>query len=624
LPRHTPTSARASGSGAGALHPRLVPALRAAALQLAAACPEADATRALAALLFERCAAAQERPVAGAVLVAPEVRAVLEPLLAGLPVAWAGWTGRHLGAVYEALLDPAVRRRSGIYYTPAPIVESILAATLDPLLAEAARAPDPLAALQALRVLDPACGAGYFLVAAAERIAAALAAADPAGRPVAGWLGAAAGCVYGVDSDPAALDLARYSLYLAGAGSGTTLPTYQIHCGDALAALPAGWTGFDTVVGNPPYLPHRTQPPAHKAAHRGRYAAAQGQYDLSGLFIERGLELLRPGGRLGYIVPNKFMAADYGAALRALLAQETRILRLEDVSADGLFPGAATYPVILVAQAGPPPPGAQVTLAGPGRPATQVAQAALCGLDGGILPACATAPLLEFARHLAALPGRLPAAAIGCGIARTGFARAAISAAAYAALPPGEQATYRSLLQGQDIGAYALRPTPAPLYLPRNAMTAAQWAACEHPKVLVPGVVKQLRAAYTAGGPALGRVYYVKDGAVDYDPYYLLALLNSRVLAWYYRFLYWPVHLGGGYLRVNSPYLARLPLPAPAAPVGAALAAAARELTAHPERIPEMQPALDAAVCDLYEITMDELAEAEAALATLTTKRQAR
>jgi hypothetical protein len=119
-------------------------------------------------------------------------------------------------------------------------------------------------------------------------------------------------------------------------------------------------------------------------------------------------------------------------------------------------------------------------------------------------------------------------------------------------------------------------------------------------------------------------VYYVKDGAVDYDPYYLLALLNSRVLAWYYRFLYWPVHLGGGYLRVNSPYLARLPLPLPTAPAGATLAAAARELTAHPERIPEMQPALDAAVCDLYEITMDELAEAEAALATLTTKRQAR
>jgi SAM-dependent methyltransferase len=592
--------------------------LRAAVQQLADACPGTDATRALPALLFERCAAARRRPVSGGVPVAPAARAVLTPLLDALPVVWAGWTGRHLGAVYEALLDPAARRRSGIYYTPAPIVESILAATLDPLLVEAARTPVPLATVQALRVLDPACGAGYFLVAAAERIAAALAAADPAGRPAAGWLEAAAECVYGVDSDPAALDLARYSLYLAGAGDGTTLPAYQLHCGDALAALPAEWTGFDAVVGNPPYLPHRAQAGAQKAAHRGRYASAQGQYDLSGLFIERGLELLRTGGRLGYIVPNKFMAADYGAPLRALLARETGILRLEDVSGDGLFPGAATYPVILVVQGGPPPPWAQVTLAGPGRPTTQVTQVAFCGLDGGIVPAVATAPLLDFARHLAAQPGRLPAAAIRCGIARTGFARAAISAAAYAALPRREQAAYRILLQTENIGAYALRPTGAPVYLPRSAMTGAQWAAWDHPRVLVPGVVKQLRAAHAEGGPALGRVYYVKDGALDYDPYYLLALLNSRVLAWYYRFLYWPVHLGGGYLRVNSTYLARLPLPAPTAPASAALAAAAQELSAHPERIPAMQAALDAAVCDLYGLSLQDLAEAEQSLAALT------
>jgi SAM-dependent methyltransferase len=591
--------------------------LRAAVQQLGAVCADTAATRALPALLFERCAAARRRPPAGTVPVAPAARAVLTPLLDALPIPWAGWTGRHLGAVYEALLDPTARRRGGIYYTPASIVESILAAALDPLLTEAARAADPLHTLQALRVLDPACGAGYFLVAAAQRIAAALAAADPAGRPAAWWWDTAAGCVYGVDSDPAAIDLARYSFYLAGAGDGPALPEYQLHCDDALAALPAEWASFDAVVGNPPYLPHRAQATAPKAAHRGRYTAAQGQYDLSGLFIERGLELLRPGGRLGYIVPNKFMAADYGASLRALLARETSILRLEDVSADGLFPGAATYPVILVAQAGAPPPGTQVTLAGPGRPPTQVTQANFCDLDGGIWPAVATGPLLDFARRIAAQPGRLPAAAIGCGIARTGFARAAISATAYAALPPGEQAAYRPLLQTQDVGAYALRPTGGQGYLPRSAMTGAQWDAWDHPKVLVPGVVKQLRAAHTEGGSALGRVYYVKDRTVDYDPYYLLALLNSHVLAWYYRFLYWPVHLAGGYLRVNSTYLARLPLPAPTAPGSADLAAAARELVTHPESIQEMQPVLDAAVCGLYRVTTNELIEAESSVAVL-------
>jgi hypothetical protein len=104
---------------------------------------------------------------------------------------------------------------------------------------------------------------------------------------------------------------------------------------------------------------------------------------------------------------------------------------------------------------------------------------------------------------------------------------------------------------------------------------------------------------------------------VDYDPYYLLALLNPHVLAWYYRFLYWPVHLAGGYLRVNSTYLARLPLPAPTAPGSADLAAAARELVTHPESILEMQPVLDAAVCGLYRVTTNELIEAESSVAVL-------
>src|SRR5207302_1876015 len=123
----------------------------------------------------------------------------------------------------------------------------------------------------------------------------------------------------------------------------------HIHCADALAPLPAGWAGFAAVVGNPPYLPHRAQPPADKAARRPAYTTARGQYDLSVLFVERGLGLLRPGGALGYILPNKFMAAAYGALLRALLAHQTSLLRLEDVSQDGAFP-AATYPVILVAR----------------------------------------------------------------------------------------------------------------------------------------------------------------------------------------------------------------------------------------------------------------------------------
>ncbi|HUS13600.1 MAG TPA: hypothetical protein VM536_01100, partial [Chloroflexia bacterium] len=113
--------------------------------------------------------------------------------------------------------------------------------------------------------------------------------------------------------------------------------------------------------------------------------------------------------------------------------------------------------------------------------------------------------------------------------------------------------------------------------------------------------------AYSPGGHALGRVYYVNLERLAYDADALLGLLNSRLLRWYYRFLYWPVHLSGGYLRFNAPYLARLPLPAPSE-IPAALPALARAAADHPEA----RSAIDELVCGLYRVTEDELAAAEA------------
>jgi hypothetical protein len=545
----------------------------------------------------------------------PALAQGVAPLLDALETDWATWTGRDLGTVYEALLDGATRREAGIFYTPAPVVDSIIAMTVGPLIAAAREAPDPTAALAALRVLDPACGAGYFLTAAVDALAAALAEVDPARGPAAAWRARAAGCVYGADSDPVALDLTRYSLALQGGAA--CADAARLTEGDALADLPDGWAGFDAVVGNPPYVGRRAVAPAQKARYAGRYRAARGQYDLSTLFMERGLGLLRPDGRLGYIVPNKFMAAEYGAPLRALLAREATLLRLDDVSSDGVFAGAAAYPVILVLRRAAPPPGGSLALGGGPTPGAMALQAEYCGLSGGVWPAGATPALLALAGRMARAPGRAPARAIRCGIARGGVARSAIGEAAYKRLPPSEQAEYAPFLQAQDVGAYAVDRARPARYLRRDAAPAGQNAAFAAPKVIVPGVTRRLRAAYTAGGEALGRVYFMAEGATGYDPFYLLALLNSRALAWYYGFLYWPVHLSGGYLRVNAPYLARLPLPAPDARGGARLAATARLLAAGllaPMERERLQAEIDGIVCGLYDVDAAEIAMAERGL----------
>ena len=100
----------------------------------------------------------------------------------------------ELGSVYESLLElhprlnldaPSFelgsasgheRKATGSYYTPTSLVDCLLDSALDPVLNEAAKKPEPEAAILKLKVVDPACGSGTFLIAAAHRIAKRLAA----------------------------------------------------------------------------------------------------------------------------------------------------------------------------------------------------------------------------------------------------------------------------------------------------------------------------------------------------------------------------------------------------------------------------------------------------------------
>ena len=100
----------------------------------------------------------------------------------------------ELGSVYESLLElhPVLhieartfelpiasgneRKTSGSYYTPTSLINCLLDSALEPVLDEACAKPDPETAILNLKVCDPACGSGHFLIAAAHRIAKRLAA----------------------------------------------------------------------------------------------------------------------------------------------------------------------------------------------------------------------------------------------------------------------------------------------------------------------------------------------------------------------------------------------------------------------------------------------------------------
>ncbi len=330
-------------------------------------------------------------------------------------------------AAEEAKAAPSKRKREGAFYTPPFITRYIVAATLRPALAERFEAyrrrrcdeaaaavrktlerPDAYDAaslkaaqkaalvdfwegwqddLSTLRIVDPACGSGAFLIEAFEQLHAAY---QQAQARLAELRGPKLFDVdkqilqhnlYGVDLNDEAVDICRLSLWIKTAQAGKVLTSldHNIRVGNSVIADPAvhpralDWRaafpevfaagGFDVVVANPPYV-RQEWISEYKPYLQTHYRAFDGTADLYVYFYELGMNLLKPGGRLCFIVTNKWMRAGYGEALRRFFAESAWVESVVNFGhAKQIFEDADVFPSILVARkptAGPPPATARV------------------------------------------------------------------------------------------------------------------------------------------------------------------------------------------------------------------------------------------------------------------------
>lgn len=184
-----------------------------------------------------------------------------------VPVNWRAMETEELGSVYESLLElqPQLgddgktlvfaseaaeqkgnqRKTTGSYYTPDSLVQLLLDTTLDPVLNEReAQASNPAEELLKLTVIDPACGSGHFLLAAARRIATRVARYRAGGIPSAADFRhalreVACRCLYGVDRNPMAVELTKVALWIEALEPGRPLAFFdaQIRCGNSLIGV---------------------------------------------------------------------------------------------------------------------------------------------------------------------------------------------------------------------------------------------------------------------------------------------------------------------------------------------------------------------------------------------------
>ena len=183
-------------------------------------------------------------------------------------VNWRDMQTEELGSVYESLLEliPLVhvdtrafafavgdaanrgneRKTTGSYYTPDSLVQLLLTTTLDPVLdaAESRNPSDPAAEILKLSIIDPACGSGHFLLAAARRAAARIARHRSPGAPSQEAFQHAlrdvvSNCIFGVDRNPMAVELCKVALWIEALEPGKPLSFLdaRIRCGDSLIGV---------------------------------------------------------------------------------------------------------------------------------------------------------------------------------------------------------------------------------------------------------------------------------------------------------------------------------------------------------------------------------------------------
>ena len=299
------------------------------------------------------------------------------------------WNTRFLGDLYQDLSE-ATRKRYALLQTPEFVEEFILDRTLTPAIRTFG--------FRDVRMIDPTCGSGHFLLGGFARLVAEWQRQEP-GRNPRDIAQRALDAVAGVDLNPFAVAISRFrllaaALRVAGVRRLADAPNLQLHVaiGDSLLHGPRfGLTGtqsllgdsqfagtglehayasedltqvkqilskqYHAVVGNPPYIVVRDT--ALNAAYRDRYASCHRQYSLGCPFTERFFELAVTGerygqaGYVGLITANSFMKREFGSKLIEDVLPRLDLTHVIDTSG-AYIPGHGTPTVILLGCHRPP------------------------------------------------------------------------------------------------------------------------------------------------------------------------------------------------------------------------------------------------------------------------------
>ncbi len=517
---------------------------------------------------------------------------------------------------YEANLSSRERKKRGHFSTPPLLVDQILDAC--------GYRPDK--DLAHLRVLDPACGSGNFLAGAARRLVAF---AQHNSLDTASLFATAQRNLWGFDPDPVACFLAEMQvrIVLGSFEPGKQhqqrpLSSLHIHQADGLALPWHQYENVDLLLANPPYL-------ASKNSDLGGYGlmSQHGQIDSYLLFLRLALQVVRPGGWICLVLPDPILARKNAAIERRRLLNETALHHLWHFAR--VF-DAHVGAVVIVAQKTPPPRLHRITWVREHWPRYHPSQRDRRTIAQDLLaqqPRAELRYLLGEAQHamIACLSERV------LGQRRDGAASRFVPLSQLVEIRRGEelgkstrllyeqpataqqQVWYPVLRGGGDVRPYC---SPAGNYWIERGKIAKPLQRYLVPKLLVVKSTGRLQAALDLNSHVVLQTLYLlkPHKIVDTqdmleDLYYLLALLNSRLLQEYVRVLYTAYKWVQP--QIEQHVLAQLPVPIVDVEVRGQLARRAQAIMSACSTVPsvvelEVYEEQERAIQALYRTTLQE------------------
>jgi len=454
--------------------------------------------------------------------------------------------------------------------------------------------------LKCIKILDPACGSGRFLIAAADLLFNFYKICEPEQNTYDLKKKIIQNHIFGIDIDKTSILMSKlmlikwiYSENEIGLNENKNNHPSLGEIEDFIDNIDINFNlfnmdyliefdgkDFDIILGNPPYVENKKiADKEFKKEIKKIFESAYRLYDLSVVFIEKSLKILKNEiGCLSFLTTNKFLSAEYGLKIRGLLLRMTEIKEIINVSSISIFKNTAAYPIILSCKKNINPKNTIVIKNYDNiddfkrlhsKNLIKIPQNIINSLPSFIIPLNSEVNLLNYL-YSNFKPLSVAIKDLNILYRPFGFIKWAEN---FKYMNKNKVSDKDLVLLGTgNVGKYFInfnkrikiaKINKEVSYFSYQPEFKEVWNKLSSEKLVFREISKEITCAYDPGiFVNLTGLYFLKVPSFKTDDYFcLLSILNSNIINSVFNALYGTLHMSGGYLRYNGSFIKNLPMP---------------------------------------------------------------